>query len=884
MTASPPRLAERMVGAWLPAHEREFVLGDLAEQYAADLDRGRATATLRYVKEGLAAVWQVRRAASATRPLGQRRPRGDGLMSSFIYDLARAARTVRRAPGYTAITVLITAIGLGATTAIFSVVNPILLEPLPYAEPRNLMMVWEKDADGSTSRMGYATFVDLATAARTLESSAVMGFWQPTISGGSGTPERLAGQRVSWRFFDMLGVQPALGRSFVADEDGPGEPRVVILTHGLWQRRFGGDSSLVGRPVTLDGTPMEVVGVLPPGFDDVFDPGTRIFRILGYDVSQPWACRTCRHLRMVARVRGDVTHEAASAELNALSDRIVAAHPTQYPAAGVSLVQVQQEVTRQVRPALLAVLVAAVFLLLVAGANVTSLGLARATRRTEEFAVRTALGSGRVHLAKQLLAEGLLLALAGGIAGVLIAWGAVRALVAHLPADIPRLAAVRLDLDALSVAALTTLGLGVLVGLAPLATAGGRHPFLAMRGAARLTGPRRHAGRAGIVVGEVGLALMLLVGTGLLARSLLTLLAVNPGFEPNHLLTLEIQSTGPRYDDDAAVWSYHDRVREAVAALPGVVAAEVTSQLPLGSNFDGFGVQALDKPLPNPELAPGAQRYAVSAGYHGAMRIPLLEGRAFEPTAAADSAPKVAIVSASLARRLWSGESAIGKHIKVGDAEWRAVVGVAGDVRHTGLETTDLHGFYVPERQWRWAEAQAVLVVRTATDPAALAASVVGAVRSIDPAQPIMHVRTGSEVVATSTAQRRLALILFAAFGIVATLLSAVGVYGVLAGSVAERHREIGVRSALGATPLAIVDLVLRKGLALAGAGLILGLGGALALTRYLRALLFGIGSTDPLTLAATIVLLAAVALAACLVPALRAMRVDPVTALREGG
>jgi predicted permease len=376
---------------------------------------------------------------------------------------------------------------------------------------------------------------------------------------------------------------------------------------------------------------------------------------------------------------------------------------------------------------------------------------------------------------------------------------------------------------------------------------------------------------------------MLLVGTGLLGRSLLALLAVNPGFAPEHLLTLEIQSTGSRYDDDAAVWRYHDRVRDAVASIPGVVAAEVTTQLPLGGNFDGNGVAAQDKPLANPELAPSGQRYAVSTGYLRTMRIPLVQGRDFTEADVVDSASRVIILSAALVRRIWPGEDAVGKRVRIGgdDRPWMTVIGVCGDVRHTGLETTDLSGFYVPERQWYWADDQVVLVVRTAGDPAALAASVVRAVRSIDSGQPIVHVRTGSELIATSTARRRLAVTLFATFGIVATLLSAAGVYGVLAGAVAERRREIGIRSALGATPRAIVNLVLRQGLALAGAGLVLGLAGALALSRYLRTMLFGIEPTDPVTLTATAVLLITVALGACLVPAWRAMRVDPVTALR---
>lgn len=877
MRARPPWLAEWLLASWLPPDEAEFVLGDLAEAFALDREHGRHGATLRYWNEALAAAWHLRSRQSRPRLRRQK----DSSMATFLVDLVRAGKTLRRSPGFTLATVLITALGLGATTAIFSVVNPILLRGLPYESPEKLVMVWERDADGSNSRTGYTTFRDLSTESQTLTGSAVMGSWMPTISGGDGDPERLLGQRVSWEFFDVLGVKPALGRPFVAAEDAPDVPRTVILTHGLWQRRFGADSSIVGGTVTLNGTPVTVAGVLRAGFDDVFQPGTQIYRILGYDVSQPWACRTCRHLQMIGRIKDDVTREAAGAELSLLSQRLVEAHATEYPAAGVNLVPVQTDATRQVRPALLSVLVASLFLLLIASANVVNLQLARSARRKGEFAVRAALGARRGQLARQLLAEGMLLALLGGVAGVLIARVALTALVAQLPADIPRLMAVRLDLASLGFAGLATLVLGALAGLAPLASTRSA-AFQTLRGAARALSSRRHAGRAGIVVAEVALALMLLVGTGLLARSLAALLAVNPGFEPDRLLTMEIQSSGPAYANDAAVWRYHDQVREVVAALPGVLAAEVTTQVPLGGNFDGNGILAQDKPLQNPELAPGGQRYAVSSGYLGAMRIPLVRGRDFTALDASGSAPEVVIVSASLAQRIWPGEDAIGKRIQVGGGNrpWLTVVGVAGDVRHTGLDATELNGFYVPERQWYWADNQVVLVVRAATDPAGLASSVIRAVRSIDPAQPITRVRTGAQVVLVSTGQRRLALVLFAAFAIAAVLLAAAGVYGVLALAVTERRREIGIRSALGATPRAIVNLVLRQGLGMAGVGLVLGLAGAMALTRYLQAMLFRVGPADPASLVSAAALLVGVALAACLVPAWRALRVNPVTTL----
>jgi predicted permease len=364
----------------------------------------------------------------------------------------------------------------------------------------------------------------------------------------------------------------------------------------------------------------------------------------------------------------------------------------------------------------------------------------------------------------------------------------------------------------------------------------------------------------------------------------MSLLSMNPGFEPDRLLTMEIQSTGPRYAENPDVYGYHDRVREAVSAVSGVTAAEVTAQLPLGGNFDGYGVRAQDRPLANPELAPSGQRYAVSPGYLSAMRIPLLQGRDFTAADSRENAPRVVIVSAALARRIWGDEDAIGRQIRIGggDRPWHTVIAVAGDVRHTGLDATDLHGFYIPERQGYWADTYVVLVVRTAVDAGSVAGSVLSAVRSVDPAMPIMNVRTGDEVLAASTAQRRLALQLFAAFALAATMLAAAGVYGVLAGAVAERRREIGIRAVLGASPRAIMNLVVRQGIAPALLGLAIGLAGALALSRYLRAMLFGIEPTDPLTIALTAILLGAVALAACAVPAWNAMRVDPVTTLRS--
>ncbi|HUF25929.1 MAG TPA: FtsX-like permease family protein, partial [Gemmatimonadaceae bacterium] len=452
----------------------------------------------------------------------------------------------------------------------------------------------------------------------------------------------------------------------------------------------------------------------------------------------------------------------------------------------------------------------------------------------------------------------------------------------QLPADLPRLAEVRLDAVALGVAAALTLVLGLAIGLVPVLRSERGAVFGSLRGGDRVGGGHRLA-RAGLVSVEVALAIVLLAGAGLLARTLAELLGTDPGFDPRALLVLEVQATGLAYEDAAAVYANHDRLRELVAAIPGVASVALANQLPLAGGFDRYGVRARDKPLDNPALVPSADRYVVTPDFMRTMRIALLAGRGFTPADADSSAPRVAIVSAALAARIWPGEPAVGKYVQVGapDSPWREVVGVAADVRHSGLDSEFTNQLYVPERQWPWADAIATLVVRAHGDAAALAPSVREAVRSVDPGQPITRLTTMDQVVAASTAQRRLALVLFAAFSLTALVMAAAGIYGVLAGSVAERTREIGVRSALGASPRSIVRLVLAHGAVLVAIGLALGLAGAVAVGRLLDSLLFGVASIDPAVLTAVTALVWVIALLACLIPVRRALLVDPATALR---
>lgn len=877
----PPRLALWLLRVALPASEREPLIGDLVEEAAAiAAERGDAPARRWLWRQGLIAVLTLRRGRRRA-PL-PRATTGDPPMLRFLADLRHGVRLLRRAPAFTLLSVLTLALGVGATTAIFSVADPVLFRPLPYPAPDRIAIVGDRDADGTMSNVGFLTYRDFARDARTLERAAAVGDWQVTLDD-HGAPERVAGQRVSASFFSVLGVRPALGRDFAAAEDTPATNRVVILSHGLWARRYGGDTALVGASISINGAPYTVAGVLPESFESVMAPEAQIWRVLGYDASLPYACRTCRHLRMVARTRAGVTPDGAAVELSALSARLVREYPKEYPAAGAIVVSLGDATMRGARPVLWAVLAASALVLLIAAANVANLQLARAMRREEEFAIRAALGAGRGRLTAQLLAEGLVLAIVGGVVGLLVARVTLGTFVGSLPPTMPRLSAIRLDQVALAVGAGITLLLGVAIGLVPALRDRRSGLSDSLRGGKRLTGGRPHLARAALVVAEVALALMLLVGAGLLGRSLVRLLAVDPGFDAAHLLTLQAQATGPKYADSAAVFANHDQLREAIQRLPGVERVGTASQLPLGGNVDMYGVSAQDKPLANPELAPYADRYTVSPEFLAAMGIAIRRGRAFTAADNSDAAPNVVIVSAGLASRIWPGEDPIGKRIRIGGPAnaWRTIIGVTGNIHHRALDATESNQVYIPERQWQFADNIVAVVVRTHGDPSTLARAVRGAAQAVDPAQPVTSLATMEQVVASSTAQRRLALILFGAFAIVALVLAVAGIYGVLAGAVAERTREIGVRSALGATPGAILLMVLRQGARLAGLGLAIGVAGALLLGRFLQSLLYGVGSADPLTLLGVTALLATVAIAACLLPAMRAVGIDPMAALR---
>lgn len=876
--AALPRLAIRLLEALLPEDQRDAVIGDLTEAFERDAPAHPVRARLTLWRETLAALAHLQAApADVSAYLPYER---ETLVQSFLSDIRRAVRSLARAPAFVVLCVMTLALAIGATSAIMSVANPLFLRVVPYPDADRLVVVNERAGDGSPINVGYATYADLRAGSRSLQRSAAFGSWEPTIFGERDA-ERLRGQRVSWEFFRTLGVRPALGRDFLREDDTPDTYNVVILSHALWTQRFGGDTAILGRAIDLGATKPVVIGVLPASFDNVIDPTSRIYRALGY-ATQEWACRTCRHLRMVGRLRDDVPGDAAARELDGLVARFAAEHPRVYPGAGAIVERLSERVTRNTRAIFIVTMGAVGVLLLIAIANVVNLHLTRAARRDEEFAVRAALGAGPGRIARLLLAEGLVIAVAGGALGVIAALAILPTIVAAMPATLPRVSAIALDWRVLLIVAAIVAAIALALGMIPAVQAGRRHLFDSIRGGGRGgSGRLHHRTRTGLVIAEVALAMMLLVGTTLLGRSLVRLLDVDLGFDPSSLVTMEVQVAGPAYAEAERVFANHDAIRAAVRALPGVADVGLVSQLPLGGNMDQYGVRERNAP----DVGGAAERYAVSWDYMRAMRIPILEGRAFTEAESRDTASRVAIVSRSLAQRMWPGGGAIGKYIQVGggpDRPYLQVIGIAADTRHTGLDESVSQQVYMPERHWQFPETRMVLVARVERDAASAVGAIREAVRSVDPLQPVTRIATMEQVVARSTAQRRLGAILFASFGGLALLLAAAGIYGVLAGLVAMRTREIGVRAALGATPARISAMVLRDAALLAAIGLTVGAAGALALSRYLRALLFQVHPTDPVALAAAAIVVGAAALVASALPARRASAVDPIIALRD--
>ena len=883
----PPIIARLIVAITTPAREREFVLGDLHEGYNERLESSSPREARRWLwRESLGLVasrWPRRPSEVAVRE-GPPRPR-ESSMSSLWNEIRIALRSLRRAPLYSTLAIATAAVGIGASTAIFSVARPIVFEAAPYPSPDKLVLVWEREQDGTSSNIGYFTYQDLARDVRSFASSAVMSFWQPTLASEAAA-EQVNGQRVSHTYFRTLGVRPFLGRDFRPEEDTPETRAVVMLTHKLWTRRYGSDSSIAGRTVEISGRQYVVAGVLPEAFEDLMSPNAELYGPLGYNATLPWACRSCRHLRMVARVREGVTVNAARQEVDGSLATMRGTFKTEYGSVGGELEPVGTYATKGVRTAVLALLGAAALLLIMSCANVSSLMLGRAIERQGDIAVRTALGARTGRVVRQSAIEALLLWLIAGVVGIVLArWGA-RALVLLSATPLPRVERMVVDWRVMAFGLVAALACALIAGAFPAALAARAALMDRMRAGARsIVGRGTQRVRGALIVVEVALALIMLSGTGLLIRTVNRLLDVELGFDAANIATVNTTLAGPRYSTNEAGFAYYRRVLDAAKAVPGVEVAGLVSQLPLGGNFDAYGIHRKDRPSANPENAPFAQRFAVSGDYLTAMRISLVAGRWFTPADDA-RAPRVVIINEEMAAKVFADGAPLGKEIQIGAADadepWYTIVGIVRNVRHLSLDgEQDLQIYHPIDQTGSSLPGSLILVAHTQGDPASLALELQRAVRAIDPGVAVYEPRAMKDVVASAMSQRRFVLRLLGVFAAVALILVSAGLYGVTAAGVAERQREIGLRSALGASRSRIVSTVVSRSATLLGFGIVLGVAGAVSLNWMLRTILFGVSPTDPLTILSMIGVLLVVAALAALIPTGRAIAVDPVITLR---
>jgi putative ABC transport system permease protein len=810
--------------------------------------------------------------------------RAGAWLDSLFQDLRYGARMLRKNPSFTAIAVLTLALGIGMNTAIFSVVDTILFKSLPYPHSDRIMMIWD-NSQRSRLDVTFHTFRELTARSRSFEAAAVLKTWQPNMTSAA-QPERLDGQSVSADYFRVLGIGPAFGRDFQPSDDASDSPKVVIISFGLWRSHFGADVAIVGRQITLDGELYTVIGVMPPQLETVLAPSAQVWTPLRYDtrnITTSDAVEWGHHLRMVALLRPGIPSGKAVRELNEIAASAVSEFPRVPWASlenGFLVDSLQADVTRGVRPALLALLGAVMLVLMIACVNVTNLLLARGAQRRGEFVMRSALGAGRARMIRQLLTESLLLSTLGGALGILVAEMTVQGLVALSPSELPRTSAINVDGTVFAFALGVTAVIGLLAGVIPALVASREDLHVGLQKASVRTSTGHQLTRNVLVVAEVALALVLLVSAGLLLHSLDRLFAVTPGFNSQHLVTLQVQTSGHRYDDPDTTRRFFAQALAEARRVPGVVAAGFTSLLPLSA--DQFGAYGARFEEDSPTTANEVFRYAVTPGYLETMEIPLRRGRLLDEHDVA-SAPPAALVSESLARRKFPDQDPIGKRLHIGptDKPWYTIAGVVGNVKQSSLAAADSDAVYITPAQSWFADDAMSLVVRARGSAASLAPAIRAAIWSVDKSQPITRISTMDNLVAASAAQRRFALILFEAFGIVALILAGCGIYGVLSGSVTERTREMGIRSALGASRGNIMALVIRRGLSLTALGVAIGLFGAAAASHAIVTLLFGISRLDPVTYLAVIALLAFVSSLACWIPAWRASQIDPAITLR---
>ncbi len=811
-------------------------------------------------------------------------------MGAFLQDVKYGVRVLAKNPGFTIVAVVTLALGIGANTAMFSAVNGILLRPLPYKDSSRLVDVWGNSSNypGFRMTLSLPEFNDVKAQSQSFESIASYHLNEMSWTG-HGDPEVVSVTEISRDVFATLGVSPVRGRAFTADEEVPGKDHVVILSDALWKARFDGDTSVLGKTITLDGSTYTVVGIMPDGFQFESDDD---------DLPQVWkplapsakiaAGRTQRQALVIARLRRDVSLKRAQAEVQTIAARMDKAYPKEDEGQGLFLTTMKQGVVAEVRPALLILLAAVGLVLLIACVNVANLFLARSWKRRREIAVRAALGATRARLIRQLLVESVLLAIAGGLAGLAVGTWGVDIMRRFAPADTPRLAEIGLDYTVFWFTLAVSILTGIAFGLAPALHASRLDLNATLKDGVAISGSSnglrgQHRLRSLLVVSEVALAVVLLVGAALMLKSFSRLTHSNPGFRTDHALTAEISLPTAKYNSEEEQREFFDGLLSRIRRLPGVQSAALMTMPLLGDYLSMTEFSVEGRPAKDPRYEPYFEMEVISPDYFQAAGIPLLAGRTFSESDTKDS-PRVVIVNETLARRYWPAGQAIGKRLsretdKDGHPLWLEVVAIARDTRDVNLMTLPKAEIYLPSSQA--ASASMNILVRAKSDASVLEPAIRDAVWAIDRDQPVQSIATLEEAVARSEAEPRFHTILLGVFAALGLTITLVGIYGVISYSVSQRTREIGIRMALGAQSRDVLRQVLREGMKLALAGLAIGIIAALALTRVLASLLFEVRATDPATFVMVASLLACVAFAACYLPARRATKVDPLVALR---
>ncbi|MDQ1405022.1 MAG: hypothetical protein QOG55_651 [Acidobacteriaceae bacterium] len=814
-------------------------------------------------------------------------------MFSLFSDFKHGLRVLLKNPAYTAAAIIVLALGIGANTAIFSVVNAVLLRPLPFRDPARLVQVWHvpppKSFPGMTEfAVSAANFIDWQKENHVFDKMAILTGSALTLTGND-QPEELQGAAVSSDFFSIMQARPILGRTFTDDEDHPGKNHVIVLSYGLWKTRFAANPDIVNRTVNFDGQPYTIAGVMDKKFD--YPDFAQYWKPMGW-TDKERAVRGEHHYLVVARLKPDVTLLQSQAEMNTISSRLADQYPDDDKGWGAVIVPLREERVAQVRPSLLILLGAVAFVLLIACANVANLVLAKTLGRRKEIAVRLALGASAGRVIQQILAETILLSTAGAAFGLALAHFGIQLTVKFLAGNLSKSTEVTLDAGVLLFTLALAVTTGFLAGILPAIRLTKTNVNDALKQGLGKTDSDSGGGRTHsiLVVSEVALSLMLLVGAGLMIRSLWQLSAVDAGFDSHNLLTMTMVVTGSKYSGPIDEIAFYDRVLSKVRALPGVTSAGLIDTLPITQDGSHQPVAIEGRPVQAMSDQPEVDTRLISPGYFSVMHIPLHRGRDFSSADAPDR-PATALISESMAKRFWPNEDAVGKHLTMtfNPGKVREVIGIVGDVKLTGLDTASSDAtIYLPMSQTAvvpyedWRPFSMKLAVRTTSQPASLTSAVTAAIHSIDPTQPVVDVMTMDDLIATSLSQRRFSMFLLAAFAILALLLAAVGIYSVLSFAVRRRVREIGIRVALGAETKDILRLVVTEGMKPALLGLALGVAGALALGRAVASFIFGIATYDPLTFAAVAALLATVALLASIIPAYRAARIEPTRALRE--